>query len=300
MAPSDCALIGQFLEHLQYERALAPLTLKAYRRQLEKTHQQLDFKNWSSLSSDDIRRVVASCRHQQLSPRSIAQLLSSLKTFCDYLISKHILTTNPCSGISAPKQGKPLPKQLHVDEVAQLLHFTPTEPLDIRDRAMLELMYGCGLRLAELSSLNLQDLTPDLSEIRVTGKGSKQRLLPIGKHAREWLARWLPVRSGMVGDDEQALFVSKLAKRISHRQVAKRFAQRAGKQALNQTLNPHKLRHSFATHVLESSSDLRAVQELLGHASLSTTQVYTHLDFQHLAATYDKAHPRAKKKRDAG
>ncbi|MFC6438645.1 tyrosine recombinase XerC [Bowmanella sp. JS7-9] len=295
MTTTAPVLLAQFLDWLKYERALAPLTRKAYQRQLTEVLDFLALEDLSHLSTQDIRNVLNRARRDGLSPRSISLRLSALRTFCGYLVSKGVLSQNPAKNISAPKQNKPLPKQLNVDETTRLLDFQPDDILDTRDRAMLELMYGCGLRLAEACQLNCQDLAQDLSELRVTGKGSKQRLLPIGRKARDALNAWLKVRAHLAPEEEPALFVSKLARRISHRQIANRLQQRAQRQGLNQPLNPHKLRHSFATHVLESSGDLRAVQELLGHANLSTTQVYTHLDFQHLAKVYDAAHPRARK-----
>ncbi len=219
-----------------------------------------------------------------------------MRSFYRFLIARHLTTSNPVEGIRAPKQGKPLPKQLSVDDMQVLLSPQDAdEGINLRDAAMFELMYGCGLRLSELTGLNLSDCLSDGS-LRVTGKGSKQRQLPMGKHARQALHSWLKVRPQYASPYEPAVFVSKRKTRISNRQVENRLNQMAGDKLPMQQVNPHKLRHSFATHVLESSGDLRAVQELLGHANLSTTQVYTHLDFQHLAKVYDAAHPRAKKK----
>ena len=193
--------------------------------------------------------------------------------------------------------GRPLPKQLNVDEMAQLLNIDEESVLATRDKAMMELTYGCGLRLAELTQLDLKHIEEGMRQLRVFGKGSKERILPLGSVAKDALKAWLKVRGQMVGEDETAVFVSMRQQRISSRQIAKRMKLWAQKQSLDQQVSPHKLRHSFATHMLESSGDLRAVQELLGHANLSTTQVYTHLDFQHLAKVYDTAHPRARKRR---
>lgn len=283
--------------YLHVERGLSPHTLDNYRRQLHSAALLLSIPDWTSVTPVDVKRVMANARQQGHSPRSIALQLSALRTFYRFLIDRGVTTTNPAEGVRAPKQGKPLPKQLSVDDMQHLLNAeNDDEMLQLRDIAMFELMYGCGLRLSELTGLNLSDVLRD-GTLRVTGKGNKQRILPIGKHALAALNAWLKVRGLFASEYEPALFVSKRKTRISNRQVANRLDVMANAQLRGQKVTPHKLRHSFATHVLESSGDLRAVQELLGHANLSTTQVYTHLDFQHLATVYDKAHPRAKKKR---
>ncbi|ALT00213.1 tyrosine recombinase XerC [Lacimicrobium alkaliphilum] len=285
-----------FLAHLCNERNLAKRTLETYAQQLQDISQQLALNNWAELTPQHVRQVLNQARRKGHSPASIALKLSALRTFCQYLLQQGELASNPTTGIQAPKKGRPLPKQLHVDEMSQLLDFSPGDDiLGIRDKAMLELTYSCGLRLAELTGLNLDNLNQDKSLLRVRGKGNKERLLPVGRLARQALQAWLKVRGELAPVEEKALFISKQRRRITSRQIAQRMQHWALKQGLNQPLNPHKLRHSFATHVLESSGDLRGVQELLGHANLTTTQVYTHLDFQHLAQVYDKAHPRAKK-----
>ncbi|WP_088329346.1 tyrosine recombinase XerC [Lacimicrobium sp. SS2-24] len=300
MTPSASEQIDRWLEkffaHLRNERNLAKRTRDTYAQQLEGVAQQLNLNSWSELTALHIRELLNDARRKRLSPASIALKLSALRTFCQYLLLQGELSTNPTTGIQAPKKGRPLPKQLHVDEMSQLLDFDPGDDvLGIRDKAMLELTYSCGLRLAELTGLNLDNLNQDKSLLRVIGKGNKERLLPVGRVARQAVQAWLRVRPELAPADERALFVSKQRQRITSRQIAQRMQHWASRQGLNQPLNPHKLRHSFATHVLESSGDLRGVQELLGHANLTTTQVYTHLDFQHLAQVYDKAHPRAKK-----
>lgn len=291
--------LDKFLLHLQVERGLSTHTVKNYQRQLTEVAKLLGLFEWSGLTPSDIKRVMADSKMSGHSARSIALRLSALRTFCRYLIEQKQLFSNPLEGIHAPKQGKPLPKQLSVDEMQQLLTARPSsdddEGMQLRDNAMFELMYGCGLRLNELTGLNLADCLKD-GTVRVTGKGSKQRILPLGRHAQKALNAWLKVRPALASPYERAVFVSKRKTRISNRQVANRLDRMAQEQSLSQKVSPHKLRHSFATHVLESSGDLRAVQELLGHANLSTTQVYTHLDFQHLANVYDAAHPRAHKK----
>ncbi|XOV80443.1 MAG: tyrosine recombinase XerC [Aestuariibacter sp.] len=288
--------VTAFIQYLKYERNLSVKTQENYQRQLEVICRQLTLSGWSGLTTQDVQQILASARRQNLSARSIALRLSALRSFCKFLVSQGILSHNPAKSVSAPKQGKPLPKQLNVDEINQLLNIDEDSVLARRDMAMMELTYGCGLRLAELTNLNMPDIEGDFAQIRVRGKGNKERLLPLGKGAKEALKCWLQVREQLAPAEESAVFVSMRSQRISTRQIAKRMKLWAQKQMLSQQVHPHKLRHSFATHMLESSGDLRAVQELLGHANLSTTQVYTHLDFQHLANVYDSAHPRAKKR----
>lgn len=240
--------------------------------------------------------VVRLHRGGKLSARSIATKMSSLRSFCDYLVRMAVLKANPARGVVTPKQGRPLPKNLDVDQVYQLLNITDEgDPLAVRDRAIMELFYSSGLRLAELVALNVADLARDDRQLRVLGKGNKERVVPVGRMALEWLNKWLAVRPLLAVDGEPALFLSKQKRRISARSVQLRLEQWGVKQSLAPHVHPHKLRHSFATHLLESSADLRAVQELLGHANLATTQIYTHLDFKRLAEVYDQAHPRARR-----
>ncbi|MEI8632238.1 tyrosine-type recombinase/integrase [Vibrio sp. PP-XX7] len=211
------------------------------------------------------------------------------------MVRRGILLANPAKGVSAPKKKRPLPKNLDVDEVAQLLNVDENDPLSVRDRAMMELMYGAGLRLAEMVGLNLIDVSFEQGDIRVIGKGDKERKVPFSGMAHEWVRKWLQCRHLLVHAEEPALFVSKRGAYFPS-QCPKTHGRMGVKQSIASHISPHKLRHSFATHILESSHDLRAVQELLGHENISTTQIYTHLDFQHLASVYDQAHPRAKKK----
>ncbi|QPG05804.1 tyrosine recombinase XerC [Salinimonas marina] len=287
--------LDKFICHLQVERGLSAHTLANYRRQLSTVATALDLPDWSALTPTDVKRILSLSKQQGQHARSIALRLSALRTFCRYLIDQHQLFSNPVEGISAPKQGRPLPKQLSVDDMQHLLSQQDNALLALRDKAMFELLYGCGLRLSELTGLNVHDCQAD-GTLRVRGKGSKERILPMGKMARQALTAWLQVRPQLCTDDEPAVFLSLRKTRISNRQVANRLETMAIEQGLGRKISPHKLRHSFATHVLESSGDLRSVQELLGHANLSTTQVYTHLDFQHLAKVYDSAHPKARKK----
>ncbi|GAA3542546.1 tyrosine recombinase XerC [Zobellella aerophila] len=299
--PELSAGIADFVEYLRVERQLSPHTRDGYRRHLTAMAEQLaelGLDGWRQLSVSHVRGLATRLHKRGLAPRSIATQLSALRSFCDWLILHGLLAANPAKGVSAPKQGRPLPKNLDVDELHQLMNIDESDPLALRDRAMMELMYSSGLRLAELVALDLGDIQFAERQVRVIGKGNKQRILPVGRMALEWLEKWLGVRGTLAGTEERALFVSKQQRRISHRSVQLRLAEWGSRQALSSHIHPHKLRHSFATHMLESSGDLRAVQELLGHADLATTQIYTHLDFQHLAKAYDQAHPRAKRSKD--
>lgn len=294
LEPSLQTWLDKYFSYLKYEKNLASQSIKNYQRQLNSAFEDTTITNWSTLSASNVRGILNHARKSKLSPRSIALRLSSIRGFCAFLVQHKVLVQNPAAALQAPKQDKPLPKQLNVDEMHQLLSIQDDGLLAVRDKAMMELMYGCGLRLSELANLNLSSIQPD-AQLRVLGKGNKERLLPIGKIALKAVKEWLKVRTELATNEEPALFLSKNKNRLGIRQIAKRMKLWAVQQNLQQSVNPHKLRHSFATHVLESSSDLRGVQELLGHANLSTTQVYTHLNFQHLAQVYDNAHPRAKK-----
>jgi len=290
-------LLQQFLTNLADSRQLSPHTISNYQRQLNHLVIQLEQQNitdWRQLSADDVKFWIANSKRQGLANRSIATRLSALRSFCRYLLKHQLIELDPSVGISAPKQAKPLPKNINVDQVSQLLDFDDQDPLAVRDRAMMELFYSSGLRLAELVTLDIDDINTGELLVKVTGKGSKQRIIPITKQALKQLSLWQPVRADMANSGEMALFVSKLGRRISHRSVQLRINKWATMRGVSTAVHPHKLRHSFATHMLEGSGDLRGVQEMLGHADLSTTQVYTHLDFGHLAKVYDAAHPRAK------
>ncbi|CAH0534729.1 Tyrosine recombinase XerC [Vibrio stylophorae] len=291
--------LDQFAHYQVGERALSAHTVQNYQRQLQHMARyfvSLGITSWQQIEPNHVRLLATQSKRHGLKPASIRTQLSALRSFLDYLIRQNQLSANPAKGVSAPKADKPLPKNLDVDEVNQLLNVTDDEPLSIRDRAMMELMYGAGLRLSELTGLDLKSVSFHAGEVRVLGKGSKQRLCPISGEAVIWLKNWLKIRGQFAAADESALFVSSRGQRISQRNVQKRMAEWGQKQSLHSHINPHKLRHSYATHMLESSGDLRAVQELLGHANLSTTQIYTHLDFDHLAKVYDQAHPRARKR----
>ncbi len=294
--------IKQFLQHLKSERQLSPLTVKHYQRDLQQLVnycQQAEISQWQRVDSHHIRSFINQLHRRGSGPRSLQRLLSACRTFFNYLIRERQLSNNPAIAIKAPKTPQRLPKTLNVDEVNQLL--TPNNdtdsPIALRDFAMMELMYSSGLRLAELITLNINSIDSASQEVTATGKGRKQRIVPVGSVAIKAIHCWLKVRNDWVNTaTDSALFISQRGKRISARSVQARMALWGQQQGLGAKLNPHKLRHSFATHVLESSGDIRAVQEMLGHANLSTTQIYTHLDFQHLAKVYDAAHPRSKLK----
>jgi integrase/recombinase XerC len=290
--------LSAFLAYLKHERGYSDKTLSSYQLQLCAVASQVaeQANHWVELTETQLQQHISSCR-KSLKARSLALRVASLRSFYRYLVQQGKLKENPASYLQVPKFDKPLPKNLDVDQVNHLLDFDSSEDaLACRDKAILELFYSSGLRLDELVSANLQDIDWSEALIRVRGKGNKQRVLPIGRMAVAAIKDWLKVRSAYVGTDPEALFLSKQKNRISNRQVQQRVKLWSERQGLAQHLHPHMLRHSFATHMLESSSDLRAVQELLGHANLNTTQVYTHLDFQQLAKVYDNAHPRAKKK----
>jgi integrase/recombinase XerC len=288
-----------FLDHLSHQRRLSGHTLDAYRRDLQRLHSfcgQVEVNAWRDLKPAQVRHYVGQLNRTGLSPVSIRRHLSAARSFYRYLVRESALDTNPFIGIAAPRQAKRLPKALSVDQTSQLLQGEAESVLESRDKAMFELMYSSGLRLSELAAMNQVDL--DLGEglVRVAGKGAKVRVVPVGRMALKALKNWLGYRKSLVTRDEEAVFVGQTGKRLSGRSVQLRLNRLAQQQGLDGRLHPHVLRHSFATHLLESSGDLRAVQELLGHADISTTQIYTHLDFQHLAKVYDSAHPRAKRK----
>ncbi|WP_343553982.1 tyrosine recombinase XerC [Pantoea sp.] len=289
--------VDDFLRYLKVERQLSPLTQKNYQRQLLALMAMADemkLTSWAQLEPAQVRTLAARSRRDGLGPSSLALRMSALRSFLDWQVHQGMLNANPAKGISTPRNARHLPKNMDVDEVNQLLEIDLNDPLAVRDRAMLETMYGGGLRLSELVNIDCRNLDLEAGEVRVLGKGSKERRVPIGGTAVTWIQHWLPLRDSFAPQDD-ALFVSSRGSRISTRNVQKRFAEWGIKQGVASHIHPHKLRHSFATHMLESSGDLRAVQELLGHANLATTQIYTHLDFQHLATVYDAAHPRAKR-----
>ncbi len=294
------ASIDRYLNHLQLQRMLSEHTVLAYRRDLQ---HLVEFANKQSLpdvneiTPQHIRMLVAERHRKGSKSKSLQRLLASLRGLYRYLIQNKQAQHNPAQGIRAPKGEKRLPHTLDVDQVQQLMQIDERDPLSIRDRAILELFYSSGLRLSELLQLKIEHLDWSEATVRVLGKGNKERVVPVGRLALQALQDWLALRDQFAPQDT-SLFVSKRGTPLHPSTVQKRFKQWGIKQGIDRNLHPHLLRHSFASHILESSGDLRSVQELLGHADISTTQIYTHLDFQHLANVYDQAHPRAKKRDD--
>jgi integrase/recombinase XerC len=305
--------IGRYLGQLATQRQLSPHTVQAYRRDLQELCALPGPPAWAAWTDTDIRRLAATLRTRGIAPRSIARKLSSWRGFFDWLARQGQLTANPAAAVRAPKRAKSLPKALSVDDAVQLVGAPATprgepEPFELCNRAMFELLYSSGLRVSELAGLDLAWqagaagrpaslgwIDVDAAEVIVTGKGGKMRKVPVGRHALAALAAWIAVRPPP-RDGGAALFLSARASRITPRVVQLRLKAHAARSGTLVNVHPHVLRHSFASHVLQSSGDLRAVQEMLGHASIASTQVYTALDFQHLAAVYDQAHPRAKSK----
>ncbi|MGO1659876.1 MAG: tyrosine recombinase XerC [Marinobacter sp.] len=291
--------ITEFIQHLASEKRHSSLTCDSYQQDLQRLAVWLveqGSAHWRAVNGYDLRRYVANLSRQGLSGRSIARHLSAIRRFYQYLLRERLATDNPALDIRPPKSRRRLPRVADVDQINSLLDASPDDPLEIRDRCMFELMYSSGLRLAELASLNLEAVDRKSGEARVVGKGGKTRILPVGRKALDAIAQWMPVRAELAPEAEAALFVSRRGDRLSHRSIQARLSRWGGVKGADQKLHPHMLRHSFASHMLESSGDLRAVQELLGHADITTTQVYTHLDFQHLARVYDQSHPRARRR----
>ena len=295
------ALIAEYLDALRHQRRLSPATLRNYGHALELLLALSKDTPLERLETAHVRRFVAVMHAKGLSPRSLALMLSAWRGCYHWLVRHRGLKANPVLGVRAPKAARPLPKALSVEVAQRLLDAQPGSPELLRDAAMFELLYSSGLRLAELVALDLGDGRLDLrdGQVTVTGKGARTRTVPVGSKACAALRAWIDVRSQLAAPGERALFVGGRGRRIAKGVVGARLKAWARSRGLSEHVHPHMLRHSFATHVLQSSQDLRAVQELLGHASISTTQVYTHLDFQSLAKVYDAAHPRAKKKSTA-
>jgi integrase/recombinase XerC len=289
--------LSSYLNHLAFERGLSKLTQTNYKRDIEilLAHFQSQVISLPDANPQHIRQLIAQLHGQGLGGKSIARMLSSWRGFFDYLVKQHNFLSNPCIGMRAPKSAKTLPQALSADQAVKLVDVKEDDLLSLRDHAILELFYSSGLRLAELVGLNIDQLDLVSGTITVTGKGNKTRIVPVGSYAVSAIQTWIIARNVIANTESLALFITKQGQRITPRAVQYRLKQWAIKQGINSDVHPHMLRHSFATHVLQSSGDLRAVQEMLGHANISTTQVYTHLDFQHLAKVYDQAHPRAKK-----
>jgi integrase/recombinase XerC len=295
----DRTWIDGYLAHLANERRLSPHTSSNYARDLRALADFLDrasVAEWKRVDSQHVRVFAARAHAGGLNPRSVQRRLCAVRSFCNYLVRERAIAANPAVEVRAPKAEKRLPGTLDVDQINHLLDIPAEDALAVRDRAVMELFYSSGLRLAELVGLDLTHVDLADRTVRVTGKGAKTRILPVGRKAIEAIRAWLRERAGLAAVEEQALFVGKNGGRVGPRAVQRRIAMWARRKGLPSHVHPHLFRHSFATHLLESSKDLRGVQELLGHADISTTQVYTHLDFAHLARTYDASHPRAKRK----
>ena len=296
---SALGFVGKFQQYMGTERRLSAHTASNYARDLAALVEYCDknsIDEWKQIDSQHVRMFAARSHAGGLAPRSVQRRLSAVRSFFRFLLRERVLTANPATDIRAPKVGRHLPHTLDTDQVGRLLDMPADAPLAVRDLALMELFYSSGLRLSELVDLDQTDLDLRDKTVRVTGKGRKTRIVPVGRKAVAALTDWHKTRAGMAKPDETALFVGRNGRRIGQRAVQLRVAAAACRQGLSVKVHPHLFRHSFATHLLESSQDLRGVQELLGHADISTTQVYTHLDFQHLARMYDKAHPRARRK----
>lgn len=300
MHPDAELMLTDFFQQLTVEIRASAHTVKNYQRDIEHLSRYCtdkDIAQWADLKHADIRAHIAGRHRKGLGSKSLQRELSAIRSFYNYLLKQGLVVANPAQHIQAPKQARKLPKTLDVDQLSGLLEAGASSLLEIRDLAIFELFYSSGLRLSELSALDLNDLDlPDDTLVVRSGKGGKSRVLPIGSKAVTAIENWLRQRSVKIPAIEPALFVSTRGTRLGQRNIELRLAQWCKKKGIAEHIHPHMLRHSFASHLLESSQDLRAVQELLGHSNISTTQIYTHLDFQHLAEIYDKAHPRAKKK----
>lgn len=294
------ALLSEFECYLREQRQYSAHTLANYRRDLRDFSAYLarsGIVDWSQVRAHHVRDYAATRHRTGLSGRSVQRALSALRSYFRYLLKHGRIEHNPAQDVRAPQSARKLPALLDVDQVDRLLAFEPDTVLALRDCAIMELLYSCGLRLAELVALDVDDLDRAQAELKVSGKAKKARVVPVGRLALAALQHWLQARARICTAGERALFVARHGRRLSHRAVQQRLRQWALRQGLEHKLHPHMLRHCFASHLLESSGELRAVQELLGHANISTTQIYTHLDFQHLAKVYDEAHPRARKSR---
>jgi len=299
LAMPDRTCIEGYLKHLGMERRLSPHTASNYARDLRALADYMvrgNLTDWARVDSQHVRVFAARAHAGGLSPRSVQRRLSAVRGFFNYLVREKLVASNPAVDIRAPKAARRLPGTLDVDQLNHLLDIPPDDALAVRDKAIMELFYSSGLRLDELVGLDVGQLDLADRTVRVLGKGRKTRIVPVGRKAEAALRTWLRERPALADAGETALFVGKKGSRLKHRAIQLRIAYWARRKGLPSHVHPHLFRHSFATHLLESSKDLRGVQELLGHADISTTQIYTHLDFAHLARTYDASHPRAKRK----
>jgi integrase/recombinase XerC len=310
VTPAALEWVARFRRYLNSERRLSPHTDRSYARDLAALVRYCDqhgIVEWARLDAQQVRAFAAHAHAGGLAPRSIQRRLSAVRSFYQFLLREAPaeltrrsrgarVRTNPAQGVRAPKSARRLPQTLDADQMARLLQIPPGDVLSARDRALMELLYSSGLRLAELTGLDLASLDLKDRTVQVLGKGRKSRIVPVGRAAVQALREWLRERAALARSDEPALFVGRNGRRLGGRAVQLRVAAWARRQGLTVPVHPHLFRHSFASHLLESSGELRGVQELLGHADISTTQIYTHLDFQHLARIYDATHPRARRK----
>lgn len=300
MSPAAEDMLDCFLNQLKFEKRASNHTVSGYQRDLERLASYCKEKlifDWADLKQNDIRAHIAARHRGGIGSKSLQRELSAIRSFYAFQLKNRLAEINPAQHVKAPKQARKLPKTLDVDQINGLLEAGTSSPLEIRDLAMFELFYSSGLRLSELRSLDIGDLDLSDCSLRVrSGKGSKSRVLPIGSKAIKAIRDWLLERSKLLAIADTALFITTKGRRLGQRSIELRLSLWCKKKGIQEHIHPHMLRHSFASHLLESSQDLRAVQELLGHSNISTTQIYTHLDFQHLADVYDKAHPRSKKK----
>ena len=296
--------LKEYLAFLNFERGLSPLTRENYARDITRLIKLADKFDLNTLQNIHIRRFIAALHAKGLGGKSIARMLSSWRGFFEFLVNRKGFTANPVIGLRAPKSPKTLPQALSIEQAVKLVDISDDAVLSVRDHAILELFYSSGLRLSEVVNLNIDALDFTEGTVIVTGKGNKTRIVPMGAHAMQAIQTWLKNRADILiskaslinKSSEKAVFIGLQGRRVSSRNLQYRIKEWSIKQGINSSVHPHMLRHSFATHVLQSSGDLRAVQEMLGHANISTTQVYTHLDYQHLTKVYDDAHPRARKK----
>ena len=289
--------IDNYIEYIKFEKRLSSNTIKNYLRDISLLKKQSPNKDFKSYKVEDIRRSVSVFHQQGINGKSLSRMLSSWRGFFDFLTNRYKFKQNPVIGIKAPKSKKTLPQTLSIDQVMKLINITDNSLLGIRDHAVMELFYSSGLRLSELVNIKLQEINTDDNTATIIGKGDKTRVVPIGEYAMKALNSWLIEREKIknISSENKFVFLSKKGLPLGTRSIQYRLKYWARKQGIPENIHPHLLRHSFASHILQSSQDLRAVQELLGHANISTTQIYTHLDYQHLSKIYDKAHPRAKK-----
>ena len=295
---NNIEFIEEYKKFISFEKRLSPLSIKSYIRDINDLIKLNKNKELSSYTIEDIRKNIAILHSKGLSGKSLSRVISSWRGLFNFLVTKHKFKKNPTLGIKAPKNKKLLPQTLSVDQTLKLVDIKDDSFLGLRDHAILELFYSSGLRLSELVNLNINNINFDDEIITIIGKGEKERVVPVGEFAFKAIKKWLVARKNIpnIKLENQILFLNKKAKKLTSRAIQYRLKFWALKQGIAENIHPHLLRHSFASHLLQSSQDLRAVQELLGHSNISTTQIYTHLDFQHLSKIYDKAHPRAKKK----